>query len=162
MDRGETDAKFLGWTRPIVTEGRRYAGARLGDLFSDCDAEVRKFLLADRCGRLRALTDWLQQYLVPKLCSVGFEGPFGVDAMVYRDADGDLKIKPIVELNPRMTMGHVALALERKLAPGVRAEFRIFSRTEWEALSANDCSSAVSFNQARRWTSGLILSLIHI
>ena len=133
VDRGATDAKFLGWTRPIVTEGRRYAGARLGDLFSDCDVEVKKFLLADRCSRLRKLADWLQQHLVPELCSVGFEGPFGVDAIVYRDRTQQLRIKPMVELNPRMTMGHVALALERKLAPGVRAKFRILTRTEWDS-----------------------------
>jgi uncharacterized ferritin-like protein (DUF455 family) len=156
LDRGTTDAKFLGWTRPIVTKGRRYAGARLGDLFSDCDVETKKFLLANRCGRLRELVDWLQQHLVPELRSVGFVGPFGVDAMVYRDGDGDLKIKPMVELNPRMTMGHVALALERKLAPGVRGQFRILTRTEWNGLSESERSAPVTFNQAKRWTSGFV------
>lgn len=156
LDCGETDAKFLGWTRPIVTEGRRYAGARLGDLFSDCDVEVRKFLLADRCDRLRKLADWLQHYLVPELCSVGFEGPFGVDAIVYRDRDHQLRIKPIVELNPRTTMGHIALALERKLAPGVRAEFRILTRVEWENLSERAQQQTVTFNQVKQWTSGVV------
>ncbi|MDA8563275.1 ferritin-like domain-containing protein [Mariniblastus sp.] len=156
LDHGETDAKFLGWTRPIVTEGRRYAGARLGDLFSDCEVEVRKFLLADRCVRLRKLADWLQQYLVPELSSVGFEGPFGVDAIVYRDQDQQLRLKPMVELNPRMTMGHVALALERKLAPGVRAKFRILTRPEWDRFSKSERSAPVTFNQAKRWTSGFV------
>ena len=156
MNRGEAEAKFLGWTRPIVTEGRRYAGARLGDLFSDCDVEVRKYLLADRCSRLRKVADWLQQYLVPELCSVGFEGPFGVDAIVYRDQDQQLRIKPLVELNPRMTMGHVALALDRKLAPGVRAKFRILTRPEWAKFSESAQQKSVTFNQVKQWTSGVI------
>ena len=37
----------------------------------------------------------------------------------------------MVELNPRTTMGHVAIGLSRRLAPGVNAEFRIFTQAEW-------------------------------
>ncbi len=156
LDRGSTDADFLGWTRPIVTEGRRYAGTRLGDLFSECDVEVRRFLLSDRCRRLKQLTGWLQERLVPELQSVDFAGPFGVDVIVYRDQAQQLRIKPIVELNPRMTMGHVALALERRLAPGVQAEFRILTRSEWEEFFDRASLPMVTFDKTRQWTSGVI------
>lgn len=45
------------------------------------------------------------------------ELPWGVDMMVYRDAEG-LALQPWVEINARYTMGHVAAALQRRMAPG--------------------------------------------
>lgn len=43
-----------------------------------------------------------------------YVGPFGIDMMVARTENG-MKVNPCVELNLRMTMGHVALLLNRKL-----------------------------------------------
>jgi hypothetical protein len=156
LERDKAEVDFLGWTRPIVTRGRRYAGARLGDLFGNCDPDVRKFLLAGRCERLKSVASWLQDRLVSDLQKVGFEGPFGIDAMVYRDSEDQLRIKPMVELNPRMTMGHVALALGKRIAPGVDGEFRIFSRDQWQEFSDREEPSCVELNQSGQWKSGVI------
>ena len=38
-----------------------------------------------------------------------YSGPLGIDSMVYRDAQGELALETIVEINPRYTMGRVAL-----------------------------------------------------
>lgn len=43
-------------------------------------------------------------------------GPFGVDMMMVRTGDGSLRLHPMVEINIRRTMGHVALSLFGKLS----------------------------------------------
>lgn len=44
-----------------------------------------------------------------------YTGLFGVDTALYRKSDGGLAIAPLIELNLRPTMGHLALALEERL-----------------------------------------------
>ena len=51
-----------------------------------------------------------------------YEGPFGVDMMVYSDR-GELRVNPCVELNLRRTMGHVSLSL----SPSREAPFRLMA-----------------------------------
>jgi hypothetical protein len=58
--------------------------------------------------------------LAQALRQAGYRGPAGVDALFWKDGEG-LRFKPLVELNPRWTMGRVALELEAHLAPGVEA-----------------------------------------
>ena len=66
--------------------------------------------------------------------AAGYCGPVGVDALVYDCPSGRLKLKPVVEVNPRYTMGHLAL----KLASRVNA-----SRTAlWTILRARDVVEA--------------------
>lgn len=127
--------RFLGWTRPVIAPGRRYAGTKIGtNKFEDCSKELVRFLLTDRAAITRRVCEWLEPRINNELISRDFEGYFGVDTFVAKNKDGDFKIKPLVELNPRMTMGHIALRLEKRLTPGVRAEFRIFTKSEWDKV----------------------------
>ena len=57
-----------------------------------------------------ALLNWAQGF--------GFEGPLGVDAYLYRSPNGELQHRIACEINPRFTMGRVALDLRRHIAPG--------------------------------------------
>jgi hypothetical protein len=126
---------YLGWTRPLVTGGRRYAGTRLGTPLADCDETIKRFLLADRGARLQATADWLAERIVPELKSRGFCGHFGIDAFVYREPhSAELKIKPLVELNPRTTMGHIAQRLSKQLSRGAEALFCILQKSQWDQL----------------------------
>ena len=161
FDLQQRTLKFMGWTQPMVSGGRRFSGTVLGAPFSKCDLESKRFLLEDRCARLQRTEQWLAEHLTPVLCRVGFNGYLGVDAFVLEDAAGALSLKPFVELNPRMTMGHVALSLEKRLAPGVTAEFRIFTIEEWKAVE--DCleglqyqASSVAGKRQVRWQAGVI------
>jgi len=58
------------------------------------------------------------------LAAGGYQGPAGIDAMLWRTRAGELRFKPLGELNPRWTMGRVALALENHAVPGERAVWR--------------------------------------
>ncbi len=148
---------YLGWTRPLIAPGRRYEGTRLGSPLNDRDDErLKRFLLAGRGARLETISSWLESKLAPTLIERGFEGYFGVDALVCADSDGELKVKPLVELNPRMTMGHVALQLKKRIAPGVQAEFRILTRAQWESAEKKLASGEFQSSPDGRWVAGAV------
>ncbi|MCM1522021.1 MAG: hypothetical protein NC039_05145 [Muribaculaceae bacterium] len=50
-----------------------------------------------------------------RLIGKDYEGWLGVDMMVWRDIDGHLRLHPCIELNLRMTMGVVAMAVSERL-----------------------------------------------
>jgi hypothetical protein len=78
----------------------------------------------------------------------GYEGPLGVDALLYRGLGGEVRLKPILELNPRLTMGALALGLTRHLAPGRVGLWRHVARSEWERAGFQ---SAASLAAALSW-----------
>lgn len=151
--------KFLGWTRPLITSGRRYSGTKFGNVLGDCSAELKRFLLSDRAAKIHFVAQWLQQRLTPVLKSKNFAGYFGVDALVcrgHKDAGVDFKIKPLVELNPRMTMGHVALNLSQKVATGVASEFRIFNKKQFNAVNKSLAGIPIEIAGDGRLKSGVV------
>ncbi|QDV18578.1 hypothetical protein Pan153_32370 [Gimesia panareensis] len=56
----------------------------------------------------------------------GYTGPLGIDAMQYRDADGQIRFRPLQDLNARYTMGRLALGFQRFLAAGEVASWLHF------------------------------------
>jgi len=53
------------------------------------------------------------------LRDAGYRGPFGLDAYLHRDREGREVVHPLGEINARLTFGHVARALEERLAGSV-------------------------------------------
>jgi len=66
--------------------------------------------------------------LEAELRRVNFFGPLGIDAFVYRDAGGAVRLKPVVEMNPRHTMGRVMVELMRQACQGSCGVFRLVNR----------------------------------
>ena len=91
-------------------------------LFDTIKAAYTGNLLATEEEKLEMMKDYVNgnelerikshiiEKMEPALREV-YQGPFGVDMMVYADSDGNLKVNPCVELNLRRTMWHVALDL---------------------------------------------------
>ena len=79
----------------------------------------------DIAQRLHALYAEIFSALEAELRRANFLGPVGIDAFAYRAADGKVRLKPIVEINPRYTMGRVTVELMKHVAPGSRGEFRL-------------------------------------
>jgi len=69
---------------------------------------------ADISGRLLEFYGEIFDRLEAELRAVDFTGPIGIDAFVYRDVDGRVRLKPVVEINPRYTMGRVLIELMRQ------------------------------------------------
>jgi uncharacterized ferritin-like protein (DUF455 family) len=82
----------------------------------------------DIVARLHHLYEEIFSLLEVELRRAGFLGPIGIDAFVYRTAQGECRLKPIVEINPRYTMGRLTVELMKHTAPGSHGLFRLVSR----------------------------------
>jgi uncharacterized ferritin-like protein (DUF455 family) len=82
--------------------------------------------------------DVLCARLEKELERAAFLGPLGIDAFIYRDAEGALRLKPIVEINPRYTMGRLTLELMRHTTPGAFGVFRLVSRAMARGAGSDD------------------------
>jgi hypothetical protein len=82
-----------------------------------------------------------------ELRGAGFLGPIGIDAFVYRTAQGECRLKPIVEINPRYTMGRLTVELMKHTAPGSCGMFQIESRA---ALKKEGFESFATYAAALR------------
>jgi len=92
----------------------------------------------DIAQRLHALYADIFALLEEELRRVNYFGPLGIDAFAYRDAEGKIRLKPVVEINPRYTMGRLTVELMKHVAPGSRGEFRLISRKQVLAEGLTD------------------------
>src|ERR1035437_2592894 len=83
---------------------------------------------ADISGRLQRLFGDILSLLEAELQRAGFVGPVGIDAFVYRTPQGGCRLKPVVEVNPRYTMGRLTVELMKQVAPSSHGWFRLVSR----------------------------------
>lgn len=117
---GESGAKTRPrLTRPLVDRRGQYRGHVLGRPLAQLEQDVVRTIQGDggRSPSMLKALDSAGRFVASRLSELGFRGPCGIDALVYREGDG-LCLKPIVEINARTTMGSVALALESVLRPG--------------------------------------------
>ncbi len=90
-----------------------------------------------------------------RIQQLGYFGPLGIDAMRYRTADGEVRWRPLQDINARLTMGRLALGIQRivpesparKLAAsapiqGKHRKRRIYRRRTLNRLSRGHESSA--------------------
>jgi len=71
--------------------------------------------------------------LETELRRVDFAGPIGIDALVYSEASGAVKLKPVVEINPRHTMGRVLVELMRQTCQNTFGLFRLVNMAQLRA-----------------------------
>jgi len=118
---GKHQVHVLGFTRILNLPNGQYAGSVVGRFLSSCDQKILRFWHAEPSAQLGRVEDVLQRAAVfvgEALAQQGYIGPFGVDTFLYQNATGEAEILPIIEINPRHTMGRVALSLSRRIAPG--------------------------------------------
>jgi hypothetical protein len=88
---------------------------------------------ADISNRLLNFYGEIFAQLEPALRQANFNGPIGLDAFVYRDVKGAMRLKPIVEINPRYTMGRVLVELMRQTCQGSSGQFRLVNGAQLRA-----------------------------
>ena len=127
--------KIAGWTRFFTDARGQYRGSFASRMVDGLDAEVRRCLYGNgrERRRLHRLFDDLAVHVGPPMRDRGCTGPVGIDMLIYRRGD-QLRLKPIVEINPRCTMGLLALHLARRVNSARTAV--------WIVLSAADIIAA--------------------
>jgi len=93
---------------------------------------------ADVSGQLLEFYGEIFAALEKELAAREFTGPIGIDAFVYRDAAGTAKLKPVVEINPRYTMGRVLVELMRQTCQNSFGRFQLVNRTQLRAEGVED------------------------
>src|SRR5262249_26114937 len=82
---------------------------------------------ADGPRRIRELFEEIRNLLGTELLKARYIGPVGIDAFVYRSRDGSCRLKPVVEVNPRYTMGRLTVELMKNVCPGSSGFFRLIN-----------------------------------
>jgi len=83
---------------------------------------------ADIARRIQDLYGRIFLALEAELRRAGYLGPVSIDSFVYRTPEGASRLKPIVEINPRYTMGRIAVELMQHTCPGSHGLFRLVSQ----------------------------------
>jgi uncharacterized ferritin-like protein (DUF455 family) len=103
----------------------RYLGHHVGNWRHDLSPALRRGLFEVRGGEsLVTLMEQIAQWVRAQLAAIGYHGPAGVDFPVfYWDDESCLKMKCLGEINPRLTMGHIAWSIQKRLSIGERHGF---------------------------------------
>lgn len=118
--------RLLGFVEQIINATGGYRGSICRTKFGKGLAPgLARFLMNEVTPRYQS-DSALAADLLAWTTRHRYEGPIGVDAYVHRDAAGALHLRPICEVNPRHTMGRVALELKRRIAPGRDLAFHVF------------------------------------
>lgn len=133
----ESTTIFLGMTRVLNSGRGQYLGSCVGRFLNDAEPELLKFFYGKSCGRspeeiLRDIALWTGK----RLSERGYRGSFGIDAFVFRDKEGGLRLFPMIEINSRHTMGRVALALSKRTVPGRSGLWLHITRPMLDKLNA--------------------------
>ena len=99
---------------------------------------------SDISGRLQRLYSEIFSLLEDELQRVGFVGPVSIDALVYRTPQGDCRLKPVVEINPRYTMGRLTLELMKHACPRTVGLFRLVTPGQARAEGFTSLASYAS------------------
>jgi uncharacterized ferritin-like protein (DUF455 family) len=116
---GPSKIKVLGTTRFMTDHHGQYLGHYLGDQTVESPPGFwRWYHEHSYSERLKKAALFVGE----KLFKLGYRGPAGIDALVYR-AHGIYQLYPIVEVNTRWTMGSLALVFNRKIPRTVPAKW---------------------------------------
>jgi uncharacterized ferritin-like protein (DUF455 family) len=141
LESGPGGLRLVGYTGMCVDARGQFLGnwAETQHGRRPPDLAVRALgIQRDAAARLHGIFQALLEPLASSLAEVGFHGPLGMDAFVYRDPVRGCLLKPVVEINPRYTMGRLTLELMAGTASGSHGRLRILNRTMVRAAGFPD------------------------
>lgn len=129
----DNTARIIDFTRLVNNSRGQFKGIVTANLSHGIDKKIARFLMEPLQDKARVY-HWYEEFLSPRLVEAlsesGYRGPVGIDAFVYRAPAGDLRLKPIVELNPRLTMGRIGHELGTHNASRSVGLFQILNRSQ--------------------------------
>ncbi len=133
LESREGELAITGYTALVNDQRGQYQGNWAAPNFTRHlpSALAEKFSSApDILRRIEELYVVLTRRLSLELRKLAYEGPLGIDAFVFRTATGVVQLKPLVEINPRYTMGRLLVELMRQVCPGSWAGFRLVPKRQ--------------------------------
>lgn len=124
--------KLCGYTGMISDQRGQYLANWAEPDFARCLPASAVPLLHRRqeAESLHALYDGIRALLEEELRLVGFLGPVSIDSFVYQAREGNCRLKPVVEINPRYTMGRVTVELMKHVQPGKSGWLHLVNRAQ--------------------------------
>jgi hypothetical protein len=100
-------------------------------------------------NRIEEAAGILKQVLLANKYHLFYSGPIGIDAMLFKNVSGDVRLHPCIEINFRLNMGYVNLKLKDILHPEAKGEWTIrqFRPGEWQRF-ANERMEASPVSRA--------------
>lgn len=143
LEMQSTGLKVCGYTGLINTPSGQFV-ANWAEPDFERSLPTAAIACFEQSQRIQELYASIFSRLEEKLRQIGFLGPVGIDALVCRDKAGAIRLKPVVEINPRYTMGRLTLELMRRVSPSSFGLFQLVSRA---ALKAAGKASFAAFAQ---------------
>lgn len=120
MNRGKVS--FKGISRFLTDAKGQYRGSYLNGWPGETNPNALQ------------LADSLPSTLLPPLIKAlessairyHYEGPLGVDMLIFTDAKGKLRVNPCLEINVKQTMGQLALRLQNRFLSDGKGTFNLF------------------------------------
>ncbi len=139
LEMREEGLRVLGFTRLLNNARGQFRGVVTNGFCQGLDPALVKFIMQRVNGRPR-LYHWYETVLCPALEAefeaAGFRGALGIDAFIYRNGEGKLLLKPVVEFNLRYTMGRVALELGKRNAATSLGLFEVVTKAQARKLGS--------------------------
>lgn len=157
------EVNFLAITRMETNSGGQYLGTTVAPKVGNLLPPELAVAFHQPCitvGGVAHPAPYFYKTLLPAaLLEVlpGYHGPIAVDSFFYQDPDGRPRIRPVVEINARCSMGRIAHNLRKKLTPNGTGTLRIHHRKKLagqlpDGLLLNDPATAQSF--LATWSEG--------
>ena len=149
----------LGSPRRFFTDRTgRYVGASLSRLQHGLSEELRRFVYGE--AALQATLKRTQQAVGQQLAARGYTGWAGIDGMVVRTASGPA-LRPLVEVNTRLTFGRVAEALAPRVAASSRGCLVLVGPSEARRAAVESPNAVVQSwpaleQNSAGWTRGVV------
>ena len=119
--------RLKGQVHLINDAGGRFLSCATAPAFTRLLPPAAARCLSD-CGAEHLYHQIIPQLLLTLPGLPRLHGSLGIDAFIYRHADGSVRLRPLVEINPRTTMGRVTLDLRRLADPSKVVGFSILHR----------------------------------
>ena len=84
--------------------------------------EMKEFLSDDK---MQQLSEDIKEALISCDIPINYCGHLGIDCMLYRDQNGEMKLQPCLEINLRYNMGILALKLDKHIHPETKGIFKV-------------------------------------
>lgn len=131
LEMGKGGLKLCGYTG-LMTDHKGHFQANWAEpnharrILSGVEVKLKEHRAISK--RLQDLYENVFGELEKSLENADYSGPVGIDAFVYRTRQGECRLKPVVEINPRYTMGRLTVELMKRVMPGSYGAFRIVTR----------------------------------